>query len=111
MDLHVREECAADDGVIPFTDINDSLSIVCEVTYSMILHDSFSVLVVASYPCIKVFKQEQDVVSSCRHVVIRRQIPSAMCIRNHPCPLHLRFHWGVGHVNGEFDVSIIQIYV
>ena len=53
----------ADDEVIIFTDVNDSFSIVCEATYSKISHDSFSVLDVASYTCIKVSKQEQDIVS------------------------------------------------
>ena len=57
----MHEEGAADDEVILFTEINDSFCIVCEVTYSMFFHDSFSVLV-ASYPCIMVFKQEQDIV-------------------------------------------------
>ena len=57
------EECAADDEVIIFTEVIDSFSIVCEVTNSMLSHDSFFVLVVASYPCTKVSKQEQDVMS------------------------------------------------
>ena len=51
------EEGAADDEVILFTEVNDSFSIVSEVTYSTTL----SVLVVASHPCTKVSKQEQDV--------------------------------------------------
>ena len=46
----MREEGAVDDEVILLTEVNDSFSIVCEVTYSMLSHDSFSVLVVASYP-------------------------------------------------------------
>ena len=60
MDSPVREEGAAVDEVILFTEVNDSFSIVCEVTYSMPFHDSFSVLVVESYSCTKVSKQEQD---------------------------------------------------
>ena len=55
------EEGAADDEVILFTEVNDSFSIVCDVAYSMQSHYSFSFLVDASNPCIKVYKQEQDV--------------------------------------------------
>ena len=62
MDVPVREKCAADDEVILFTEVNDSFSIVCEVTYSMLSCDSFSLLVVAPYPYINVSKQEEDVV-------------------------------------------------
>ena len=39
MDVLVHEEGAADDEVILFTDVNDSFSIVCDVTYSMLSHD------------------------------------------------------------------------
>ena len=63
MDVSVHEDGAADDEVILFTEVNDSFSIACEVTYSMLSHDTFPVLIVASYPCIEVSKQEQDVVS------------------------------------------------
>ena len=63
MDVPVRYEGAADDEVVLFTEVNDSFSIVCEVTYSMLFHESFSVLVVAAYPCITVSKQEQAVMS------------------------------------------------
>ena len=63
MDVPVCEEGAVDDGVIIFTEVNISFSIVCEVTYSMHSQDSFSVLVVESYPCIKVSKQDR---MSCR---------------------------------------------
>ena len=59
----VPEEGAANDEVILFTDVNYSFSIVYEVTYSMPSHDSFSLLVVVSYPCTKVSKQDQDVMS------------------------------------------------
>ena len=61
MDVPVRDEGAADEEVILFTEVNDSFSIVCDVTYSMLSH--VSVLVVASYPCNYVSKQEHDVVS------------------------------------------------
>ena len=54
----MHEEGDADDEVILLTEINNSFSIVCEVIYSMLSHGSFSVLVAASYPCIKVSKQE-----------------------------------------------------
>ena len=57
----MREEGAADDEVILFTEVNDCFYIACDVTYSMLSHDSFSVVVVASYPCTKVSRQEQDV--------------------------------------------------
>ena len=63
MDVSVHEEGAADDEVILFTEANDSVSTDCEVTYSMLSRDYFSVLVVASYPCIKVSMQEQDIMS------------------------------------------------
>ena len=53
MDVPVREECAADDEVILFTEVNGSISIDCEVTYSMPSHDYFPVLVVASYPSLR----------------------------------------------------------
>ena len=59
----MREEGAADDEVILFTEVNYSFSIVCEVTYSMFFNASRSVLVDASYPCINVSKQEHDVVT------------------------------------------------
>ena len=42
MDVPVHEDGAADDEVIHFTEVNDYFSIVCEVTYSMLSHDSFS---------------------------------------------------------------------
>ena len=61
MDVTVREEGAAIDEVILFTEVNDSFSIDCEFTYSMLSHHSFSVLAVAYFPCIKVSKQESDV--------------------------------------------------
>ena len=63
MDVCVHEEGTADNEVIIFIEFNDSFSVVCEVTYSMLSHDFFSVLVVASFHCIKVSKQEQVVVS------------------------------------------------
>ena len=63
MDAPVREEGAADYAVILFTEVNDSLSIACEDTYSMHSHGTFPVLAFASYPCITVSKQEQVVVS------------------------------------------------
>ena len=58
----MREEGAADEELILFTEVNDSFSILCEFTYSMLSNDSLSVLVVASSPCSKVSKKEQDVV-------------------------------------------------
>ena len=58
MDVPLREEGAADDEVIPLTEVNDSFSVVCVVTYSMLSHDTFSVLVVAPQPCTKVSMQE-----------------------------------------------------
>ena len=61
MDVPVHEDGAAGDKVILFTEVIYYFSIVCKVTYSMISHDYFSVLVVTSHPCIKVSKQEQDV--------------------------------------------------
>ena len=64
MDVPVREDGAVDDEAILFTEVNDSFSIVCEVTYSMLSHDSFSALVVVSSPFTKVSKQEQVVMSS-----------------------------------------------
>ena len=39
MDVPVREEGAADDEVILFTDVIDSFSIVCGFTYSMLSND------------------------------------------------------------------------
>ena len=63
MDVPVSKEGAADDEVILFTEVYDSFPIVCEVTYSMLSHDSFSVLVVVSYPSIQVSRQEHDVMS------------------------------------------------
>ena len=63
----MREVGVADDEVILFTEVNDSFSIVCEVTYSMLFHGSYSVIVAAPHACNKVSKQEQDVVS--RNVV------------------------------------------
>ena len=62
MDVPVRDAGAADDRVVLHTEVNDSFSTVCEVTYSMLFHDSFSVFVVACYPCIDISKQELDVV-------------------------------------------------
>ena len=62
MDVPVHEEDAADVEVILLTEVNDSFSTVSEITYSKLFHDSFSVLV-ASYPCVMVSKQEQDAVS------------------------------------------------
>ena len=62
MDVPVREEGAADDEVIIFTQVNETFSILFEVNYSMLFHDSFSVLFVSSYAYIKVSKQEEDVV-------------------------------------------------
>ena len=56
VDVTVSEEGAVDDEVLLFTEVNDSFSIVCEVTYSMPSHDSFSIIVVASYPCTTVSK-------------------------------------------------------
>ena len=64
MDVPVSEESAADVDVILLTVVNDCFSIVSEVTYSMLSHDSFSVLVLALYPFIKVSKQEQDIMLS-----------------------------------------------
>ena len=105
MDVPSREYGAADDEVILFIEVDDSFSIVCEVTYSMLSHDSFSVLVDAPNPCIEVSKKEHDVVSwnvvDCRlqggveiiHVLF-------ICV----------FNGGVGHDNGEFDVTSIQPY-
>ena len=63
MDVLVREEGAADVDVFLFKEVNVSFSIVCGVTYSKLSNDSFSVLVVAPYPCIKVSKQQLDDVS------------------------------------------------
>ena len=87
MDVPVREDGASDDKVILFTEVNDCFSIVCEVTYFMLSHNSFRVLVAVSNSCIKVSKQEQDVVE-------RRQLSSAASSRNHPCPHHLSFQLG-----------------
>ena len=56
----MREDGAADDEVLFFSVVNDSFSIVCEVTYSLPSHESSSILVVASYLCTKVSK------TSCR---------------------------------------------
>ena len=39
MDVPEREEGSADDELILFTEVNDSFSIVCEVTHSMLSHD------------------------------------------------------------------------
>ena len=75
-----------------------TFSIVCEVTYSMLSHDSFSV--VASYPCIIV--SELDVVSwntvNCHlQQVVEIILVLFICV----------FNVGVGHDNGEFDVPCI----
>ena len=70
MDVPVHEEGTADDEVIMFTDVNDSFSIVCDVTYSMLSHYSVSVIVVASYPCIKVSRQEKTSCSGTSSTVI-----------------------------------------
>ena len=40
MDVPVRLEGAADDEVIVSTEVNDSFYIFCEVTYSMLSHDT-----------------------------------------------------------------------
>ena len=40
----MREEGAADDEVALFSDVNDSFSIVCEVTCSILSHDSLFLL-------------------------------------------------------------------
>ena len=63
MDVPMREEDVPVDEIILFTEVNDSLSIVSEVTYSMLSHGSFYVLDVTSFPCTKASKQEHDVVS------------------------------------------------
>ena len=58
MDVPVCNEAVTDDEVILFTELNDSFCIVCEVTYSILSHDSFSVLVIVFCPCVKVSMQD-----------------------------------------------------
>ena len=106
MDVPVREEGAADDEVILFPEVNDSYSIVCDVTYSMLSHDSFFVLVVVSYRCMNVSKQEQDIMSwniaNCHlQRVVENILVLFICV----------FSGGVDHDNGEFDVPCVQPYV
>ena len=60
--VSVREDGAADEDVILFTEVNDSISTICDVIYSMPSHDSFSVLLAASSHCFQVSMQELDVV-------------------------------------------------
>ena len=103
MDVSVHVGVAADDEVILFTEVNDSFSIVSEVTCSMLSHDSFSVLVVASYPCIKVSKQEHDVmlwnVVNCHlHGVVEIILVLFIFVFNGV---------SIGHDNGVFDVPCI----
>ena len=87
-------------------EVNVSFSIVCDVTHSMHSHDSFSVLVVASYPCTKISKQEKYVVSwnvvNCHLLyVVKIILVLFICVLN----------GGVGYDNGEFDVPCIQLGV
>ena len=89
VNVPVRDEGATDE-VILFTEVNES----------------FSVLDVASYPCIKVSRQKQNVVScdvvNCHlQWVVQVILILFICI----------FSWGVGHDNGEFDAPCIQPYV
>ena len=105
VDVPVREEGAVDDAALLFTEVNDSFSIVCEVTYSMPSHDSFSVIVVASYTCTMVSKQEQDVVSwNAINCHLQGLVYIILVLFNRV------LNGGVGHDNGVLDVPCIQSY-
>ena len=87
MDVPIHEDGAADDEVIIFTEVNYYFSIVYEITYSMLFHDSLFLFL---HPTLALRSPSKS--NMC--VMECHQLSSAASSRNHPCPLHLHFQWG-----------------
>ena len=90
----MREDRAADDEVILFTEVNDSFSIGCDVTYSMLSHDSLFLLLHPTLAFRSPSKRKMSFHGTSSTVIYIIFI----CI----------FIGGVGHGNGEFDMPCIQ---